>query len=49
MPSFVVLEEPTLRLVEIRGVELVFIGDGCLFDQKASQNVHFLIRRVLKA
>jgi hypothetical protein len=28
-------------------VELIFVGDGCLVDQKSSQNRHFLIRRVL--
>ena len=47
MPSSVVLEEPTLILVELRGVELIFVGDGCLVNQKSSQNRHFLIRRVL--
>ena len=47
MPGGVVLEEPTLILVELRGVELVFVGDGCLVNQKSSQNRHFLIRRVL--
>ena len=44
------LEELGLPLVEHRGMDLVFVaklGDGYSVDQMASQDSHFLIRRIL--